>query len=188
MGGLGLQERLIQLWRRFGTVVVVACVFLLTRALVVQAFEIPSGSMLNTLLIGDYILVSKLLYGPEIPFTGWHLPGLAGPSRGDVIVFHSPINADEDLVKRIVAVENDRVAVHDGKLWVNGVAQTEPYLMEQDFSGDMAEITVPAGHVFVMGDNRNNSGDSRLFGPIPVDSIIGKAFCVYWPISHWRTL
>jgi len=110
------------------------------------------------------------------------------PAQGDIVVFHSPINDDEDLVKRVVAVENDHVAISGGKLYVNGVAQDEPFLLEQDFSGEMGEIVVPSGHVFVMGDNRNNSGDSRLFGPIPTDSIIGKAFLVYWPIRHWKTL
>jgi signal peptidase I len=71
---------------------------------------------------------------------------------------------------------------------VNGVAQDEPYLLEQDFRGDMPETVIPAGEVFVMGDNRNNSGDSRLFGPISTDTIIGSAFVVYWPIRHWKTL
>jgi signal peptidase I len=160
-------------------VVIVTAAFviaLLVQAFLVKPFTIHQVSMRPTLEEGDRILLSRLSYK------------FGSPGRGDVVVFHSPINADEDLVKRIVAVENDRVAVHDGKLYVNGVAQTEPYLLEQDFGGDMAETTVPAGHVFVMGDNRNNSGDSRLFGPIPTNSIIGKAFCVYWPISHWKTL
>ena len=87
-----------------------------------------------------------------------------------------------------MAVAGDRVAISGGKLYVNGVAQNEPYLLEQDFSGEMPETVVPAGDVFVMGDNRNNSGDSRLFGPIATDSIIGEAFVVYWPIWHWKTL
>ncbi|HYB40915.1 MAG TPA: signal peptidase I, partial [Candidatus Methylomirabilis sp.] len=159
MGGLGLQERLIQLWRRFGTVVVVACVFLLTRALVVQAFEIPSGSMLNTLLIGDYILVSKLLYGPEIPFTGWHLPGLAGPSRGDVIVFRYPEDESRDFIKRVVAVGGDTVQVEGDRVFVNGRLLDEPYLRQPrtvtadgcDYRYGCSPTVVPPGSYFVLG-------------------------------------
>jgi signal peptidase I len=110
------------------------------------------------------------------------------PEAGDVVVFDSPINEDEDLVKRVVAVGGDTVAIHDGSLYVNGAAQDEPYLLEQNFRGEEAETVIPPGSVFVMGDNRNNSGDSRIFGPVSIDSIIGKAFVIYWPISHWAGL
>jgi signal peptidase I len=109
-----------------------------------------------------------------------------------VVIFHSPMVDGEDLVKRVVAVAGDRVAVRDGALWVNGVAQEEPYLLEQDFAGtypdDGQEELILEGEVFVMGDNRNNSGDSRFFGPIDVDLIMGCGFAVYWPIGHWRGL
>jgi signal peptidase I len=160
-------------------VVIVAAAFviaLLVQAFLVKPFTIHQVSMRPTLQEGDRILLNRLTYR------------FRDEARGDIIVFHSPITAGEDLVKRIVAVENDRVAISGGKLYVNGVAQNEPYLLEQDFNGDMPETRVPTGQVFVMGDNRNNSGDSRLFGPIPTSSIIGKAFIVYWPIKHWKTL
>jgi signal peptidase I len=160
-------------------VVIVVAAFaiaLLVQAFLIKPFTIHQVSMRPTLQEGDRILLNRLVYH------------FRQPARGDIIVFHSPINADEDLVKRIVGVAGDRIAVTGGKLWVNGVAQDEPYLLEQDFSGEMAEIVVPDGDVFVMGDNRNNSGDSRLFGPIPTKVIIGSALVVYWPISHWRTL
>ncbi len=149
---------------------------LLVQAFLVKPFTIHQISMRPTLEEGDRILLSRLTYR------------LREPERGDVIVFHSPINTDEDLVKRVVGVAGDRVSVSSGKLYVNGDPQNEPYLLEQQFSGEMPEIVVPDGDVFVMGDNRNNSGDSRLFGPISRDSIIGSAFCVYWPISHWKGL
>ena len=160
-------------------VVIVAAAFviaLLVQAFVVKPFTIHQVSMRPTLEEGDRILLNRLVYH------------FREPARGDVIVFHSPINDTEDLVKRIVGVAGDRVAVTGGKLYVNGVAQDEPYLLEQDFSGEMAETLVPSEEVFVMGDNRNNSGDSRLFGPIPTTSIIGNAFVVYWPIGQWKTL
>jgi signal peptidase I len=160
-------------------VVIVAAAFaiaLLVQAFLVKPFTIHQISMRATLEEGDRILINRLShhFGAE--------------ARGDIVVFHSPINIDEDLVKRIVAVANDRVAISGGKLYVNGVPQDEPYLLEQDFSGEMPETLVPPGHVFVMGDNRNNSGDSRLFGPISTGSILGRAFLVYWPIRHWKTL
>jgi signal peptidase I len=160
-------------------VVIVAAAFviaLLVQAFIVKPFTIHQVSMRPTLEEGDRILLNRLVYH------------FRQPARGDIIVFHSPINDSEDLVKRIVGVAGDRVAVTGGKLYVNSVAQDEPYLLEQDFSGEMAEVLVPTGEVFVMGDNRNNSGDSRLFGPISTKRIIGSAFVVYWPIGQWKTL
>jgi len=160
-------------------VVIVVAAFaiaLLVQAFLVKPFTIHQVSMRATLEEGDRILLNRLSYH------------FRDEARGDIVVFHSPINANEDLVKRIVAIAGDRVAISGGKLYVNGVAQDEPYLLEQDFSGEMPETVIPAGQVFVMGDNRNNSGDSRLFGPIPTDTIIGSAFLVYWPIGHGKTL
>jgi len=160
-------------------VVIVVAAFaiaLLVQAFLVKPFTIHQVSMRGTLEEGDRILLNRLSYH------------FRDEARGDIVVFHSPINTEEDLVKRIVAIANDRVAISGGRLYVNGVAQDEPYLLEQNFSGEMPETVVPAGQVFVMGDNRNNSGDSRLFGPIPTDTIIGSAFLVYWPIGHWKTL
>ncbi len=149
---------------------------LLVQAFIVKPFTIHQISMRPTLEEGDRILLNRLSYR------------FREPARGDVIVFHSPIVDGEDLVKRIVAVAGDRVSVSGGTLYVNGVAQDEPYILEQGFEGEFPETSIPAGDVFVMGDNRNNSGDSRLFGPISKDVIIGCAFCVYWPIGHWKGL
>jgi signal peptidase I len=160
-------------------VVIVAAAFaiaLLVQAFIVKPFTIHQVSMRPTLEEGDRILINRLAYR------------FGEPSRGDIVVLRSPINAQEDLVKRIVAVAGDRVAVSDGRLYVNGVAQDEPYLLEQDIRGDMPETAVPAGHVFVMGDNRNNSGDSRMFGPVSTESLVGSAFLVFWPIGRWQTL
>ncbi len=160
-------------------VLIVAAAFviaLVVQAFLIKPFTIHQVSMRPTLEEGDRILINRLAYrfGDE--------------ARGDIVVFHSPVHEDEDLVKRIVAIAGDTVSISGGKLYINGEAQGEPYLLEQDFSGAMAEIVVPPGSVFVLGDNRNNSGDSRLFGPIPTSSIIGGAFVVYWPVGHWRTL
>ncbi len=147
---------------------------MLVQAFLIKPFTIHQVSMEPTLDEGDRILLNRVVYH------------FREPKSGDVVVFHSPVNKDEDLVKRVVAVAGDEVAINDGSLYVNGVAQPEPYLLEQDFQGEYQPIVVPSGYVFVMGDNRNNSGDSRLFGPIEVDSIIGEAFVIYWPIGHWE--
>jgi signal peptidase I len=160
-------------------VVIVAAAFaiaLLVQWLLIKPFTIHQVSMQPTLMEGDRILINRLTYH------------FRDPQAGDVVVFNSPLNKDEDLVKRVVAVEGDRVAIRDGSLYVNDVAQEEPYLLEQDFRGEVSEMLVPAEQVFVLGDNRNNSGDSRIFGPIPRDSIIGSGFVIYWPIRHWGGL
>jgi signal peptidase I len=160
-------------------VVIVAAAFaiaMLVQFFLFKPFTIHQVSMQPTLVEGDRILLNRVVYH------------FREPRSGDVVVFHSPVNDKEDLVKRIVAVAGDRVAVHGGALYVNGVAQKEPYLREQIIEGDYPEIVIPAGRVFVMGDNRNNSGDSRLFGPLEKSRIIGEAFVVYWPIRHWRGL
>ena len=161
-------------------VVIVAAAFLL--ALLIQLFlikpyAIPSESMEPTLQISDRVLVNRLVYH------------FREPQRGDVIVFHPPgSDSPEPFIKRVVAVGGDTVAVHDGKLWVNGEAQTEPYLKDQKILDDYPEVKIAPGFVWAMGDNRNNSGDSRVFGPVSEKLIVGEAFCIYWPIGHWRRL
>jgi signal peptidase I len=160
-------------------VVIVAAAFvvaMLVQAFIVKPFTIHQVSMQPTLLEGDRILLNRLSYH------------FRDPENGDIVVLHSPVTEGEDLVKRVVAVAGDRVAISDGSLYVNGERRDEPYLMEQDFGGEMEETLIPEGMVFVMGDNRNNSGDSRYFGPVDNESIIGCAFCVYWPIGRWKGL
>jgi signal peptidase I len=160
-------------------VVIVAAAFaiaMLVQAFLIKPFTIHQVSMEPTLIEGDRILINRLSYH------------FREPKNGDVIVFHSPVTAGEDLVKRVIAVGGDTVSVADGKLYVNGVVQNEPYLMEQNFAGEFPETRIPDGQLFVLGDNRNNSGDSRFFGPIDKKSVLGCAFVVYWPIGHWRGL
>jgi signal peptidase I len=157
-------------------VVIVAAAFvlaLLVQQFVVKPFAIPSPSMEPTLVEGDRVLVNRLVYH------------FRSPERGDVMVFHPPGRPGSDpFIKRIVAVGGDTIAVRDGLLWVNGVAQDEPFIKEHPIVGDFPETMVPAGFVWAMGDNRNNSGDSRVFGPVSVKEIMGEAFAIYWPLSH----
>jgi signal peptidase I len=146
---------------------------LLVQQYIVKPFAIPSPSMENTLLEGDRVLVNRLVYH-------FH-----PPRRGDVIVFHPPGKPDSDpFIKRVVAVAGDTIAVHDGQLYVNGETRDEPYVKEYPIDGDYPETKIASGYVWAMGDNRNNSGDSRVFGPVPLGNIMGRAFAVYWPVKH----
>ena len=147
-----------------------ALVFGFVRPFVMEAFWIPSGSMIPTLEIGDRVLVNKFIYR----FTE--------PERGDIIVFESVEGGGEDLIKRVVGVPGDKISVRGGRLLVNGERQREPYVYKKypDRSSS-APTTVPEDHVFVMGDNRANSRDSRYFGTVPEKKIEGEAFLLFWP-------
>jgi signal peptidase I len=173
---------------------------LLIRTLVVQAFTIPSGSMMDTLLVGDYILVNKFLYGAELPLTEWRVPGLRDPQRGDIIVFKYPQDEKRDFIKRIVGTPGDQVQVKGQQVFVNGGALREPYIRRQDsplstgqpgycgYAYACEPTSVPADSYFVMGDNRDNSQDSRYWGFVKRDKIKGKAFLIYWSWDsdrHW---
>ena len=147
-----------------------ALVFGFVRPFVMEAFWIPSGSMIPTLQINDRVLVNKFIYR----FTE--------PERGDIVVFESVESSDEDLIKRVVGLPGDEIAVRGGKLFVNGEPQKEPYTNQKlPDTTSFAQTTVPEGHVFVMGDNRGNSQDSRVFGPLPRENIEGEAFLRFWP-------
>ncbi len=156
-------------------VVIVAAAFvlaLLIQQFILKPYAIPSPSMEPTLVQGDRVLVSRLTYH------------FRSPERGDIIVFNPPGQEDsEPFIKRVVGVAGDTVSVHDGVLWVNGVAQGEPYLKEHSIVDGFPEVRIAPGYVWAMGDNRNNSGDSRVFGPVSEDAIIGVAFAIYWPLS-----
>ncbi len=175
----------------------------------VQAFQIPSGSMEETLLIGDYLFVDKL------HFSGAGGPGRIVPSqpvqRGDIVVFFHPANPALHLVKRVVAIPNDRIRLVNKQVWLNGVPQQEAYVHYLNLPPDVfrddfprrdflspnitprwyidlpnhverGELVVPAGHYFVMGDNRDNSEDSRYWGFVPAENIIGRPLLIYWSV------
>ncbi len=153
-------------------------VALVVRTFLLQAFSIPSSSMESTLEIGDRLLVNKLSYE------------FGDVERGDIVVFERPDSLPspyDDLIKRVIGLPGDVVEGHDGQVFVNGEALVEPYLDADVRISDFAPTEIPAGHVFVMGDNRGDSTDSRVFGPIPVDRIEGEAFIRYWPLSRLGT-
>ena len=168
---------------------------LVIQAYLVKPYRIPSPSMVDTLEIGDRVLVNRVVY---------HLQDL---EHGDVVVFRWPKNRDVVFIKRVVGLPGDRLQAKDGKLYVDGVAQEEPYVHKTNGVTDPTnpsgtivgttmsqpwglsdEYTVPEGHYFMMGDNRTNSDDSRVWGPVPENDLIGEAFFVYWPLDRLGTL
>ncbi|MEW6079342.1 MAG: signal peptidase I [Thermodesulfobacteriota bacterium] len=173
-------------WRENVEAVLIAVLLaLFIRTFVVQAFKIPSGSMKDTLLIGDHILVNKFAYGIDIPFL--HISLIKGepPRRGDIIVFKYPGNPDKDYIKRVVAVAGDVVSVRDKQLYVNQQPMQEKYIIHTDTAvqpvrDDFGPVQVPDHQLFVMGDNRDNSSDSRFWGFLDLEAVRGKAFLIYW--------
>ena len=172
-------------------IVIAVLLALFIRTFIVQAFKIPSGSMMDTLLVGDHILVSKFIYGVKLPFTdGYTLIPFKDPARRDIVVFKYPEDQDKDFIKRVVAIGGDTVQITDKKLYVNGQLQdSEPYAVYKDPSiipgsfttRDNLPLTkVPAHSLFVMGDNRDNSHDSRFWGFVDLKAVKGKAFMIYW--------
>lgn len=167
---------------------------LIIRAFLVQAYKIPSGSMKDTLLIGDHILVSKFIYGVRMPFTNKTIIPVSKPKRGDIVVFKAPVNPPKDFIKRVVGLPGDKIEIRDKKLFINGKHyKNEPYAKHTDdkvYSGyydprdNFGPVTVPEDSYFMMGDNRDNSHDSRYLGFIGYERLRGKAFIIYWSWKH----
>jgi signal peptidase I len=162
---------------------------LFIRTFIVQAFKIPSGSMIPTLQIGDHILVNKLAYGIRVPLYGHYLVDFGKVQRGDVIVFIFPEDRSKDFIKRVVAVAGDTVEIRGKKISINGKQVDDPHA---HFEGDDPQNVLPASRddfgptrvpenqLFVMGDNRDRSYDSRFWGFVNLDDVRGKAFLIYW--------
>jgi signal peptidase I len=196
-----------------GTVVI--AIFVIT--FIVQAFQIPSESMENTLLVGDYLLVNKLCYGGHSRVASG-FGDLVMPyqkiARGDVIVFHYPVDPQQHFVKRVIGLPGDRLRMVNKRVLINGKPLDEPYvrfieprnnLFRDDFprvdiaaprlAGDWwlqmtklvvdGQLIIPEGHYFVMGDNRDNSDDSRYWGFVPQENIIGRPLVIYWSVENW---
>ncbi len=174
------------LYQEYSEAFVVAIILaILIRGCLVQAFKIPSSSMEPTLLVGDHILVSKFIYGIRIPFTNARWPHFKDPKAGDVIVFIFPEDRSKDFIKRVIAVGGDTVEVRNKQVLVNNVAVNNPHGHFFDKRIDprrdnYGPVQVPAGHLFVMGDNRDFSQDSRFWGFVPVQDVKGEAFLIYY--------
>ena len=191
-----------------GTVVI--AIFVIT--FIVQAFQIPSESMENTLLVGDYLLVNKLCYGGN--GMGDHLMPYQKISRGDIIVFHYPVDPSQHFVKRVIGVPGDHLRMISKRVWINGKLLEEPYVrfieppndafrdnfprtdipaarlvgswwLEMRKLVEDGQLIIPEGHYFVMGDNRDDSEDSRYWGFVPRENIIGRPLVIYWSVRDW---
>ncbi len=195
-------------WDWTKSILIAFVLFLVIRAFLVEAFKIPTASMENTLLVGDFLLVNKAVYGAEIPGTRIHLPAFAAPDRGDVIVFNPPHEPDKNYVKRLVGLPGDTLEMREKRLYVNGAEQLEPYARHVDYNGDAVHpdmswqrayladafehgqytpsrdnwgpIVVPDDRYFVLGDNRDNSEDSRYWGFVDREAIRGRPWFVYY--------
>ena len=168
-GGLG--EFLVIL------VITFALVFGVVRPFVMEAFYIPSESMVPTFEVGDRVFVNKFIYR------------FREPKQGEIVVFKSIEGEQEDLIKRVVGIPGDTIILSNGTLLVNGVPKKEPYINHQlPDPSSFGPITVPEGRIFVLGDNRANSRDSRFFGPLPVQDVEGEAFVIFWPPGRVRLL
>jgi signal peptidase I len=188
---------------------------LFIRTFVVQAFKIPSGSMKPTLLIGDHLLVNKFIYGVKIPFIDKYIIRFKKPNKGDIIVFKFPKDEKKDYIKRVIGTEGDEIEVKNGFLYINrnqiqeeysgryrdqetydinryveSLNGIDHYILGQDRKNEnYGPITVPPNAIFAMGDNRDNSQDSRYWGFVSTNKVKGKALIIYWSAwPHWKRI
>ena len=191
-------KRMVREYAEALIIALLAALFI--RSFVVQAFRIPTGSMEDTLLVGDFLLVNKCVYGAKVPYTSWRLPGWDEPQPGDVVVFKYPKNPELDYIKRCIAVAGQTVEIRNKQVYVDGTPVPLPpeakfidtyiksaQLKEADIVPEGAgnrdnygPVVVPEGHLFTMGDNRDNSLDSRYWGFLPKENIVGKALIIYF--------
>lgn len=199
--------------REYAEALVIAILLaLFIRTFVIQAFKIPSSSMKPTLLIGDHLLVNKFIYGIKIPIIDKFIIQFKKPDRGDVVVFKWPEDESKDFIKRVIGIAGDTIEIKDDQLYINKKKVPLTYIgkYSDDEISDADEyeetigtnkhkildqitkhenygpITVPADSIFVMGDNRDNSQDSRFWGYVRLEKIKGKAMIIYWSWPHWR--
>lgn len=176
------------------SIIVAFLLAMVIRAFVVQAFKIPTGSMRMTLIEGDLILVNKFIYGAKVPFSNWRLPALKQPKRGDVIVFVYPEDKKKDFIKRLVGLPGETIEIKGGSIYVNEKPATEPifnqiyYYNKGDFAAEGQKIIVPKDSYFVLGDNSTSSKDSRYWGFVPKEDLLGQALVVYWPLQRIRVI
>jgi signal peptidase I len=161
-----------RIWKLGAPIAVLAAMF----AIGLQVVVVPTASMEGTVLVGDHLLIDRLAYGPQLPFTNFRLPRLRKVRRGDVVSFHPPGGVNEVYLKRVVAREGDRVESHAGELYINGLPQGARYWGAKSF-------LVPSGQLYLLGDNRDHSEDSRSFGAVPERDVIGEPIVVLWSFA-----
>jgi signal peptidase I len=185
------------------TIVIAMVLAFFIRTYFIQAFKIPSGSMLETLQLGDHLFVNKFIYGTKIPFTDKKIWKIQEVRRGDIIVFKYPVEPKKDFVKRAIGMPGDEVEIHNKIVFINNVQLNEPYSQHKDTRifpdnpdipagvrprDNLPKFKVPPGKYFVMGDNRDNSLDSRFWGLLPKENIKGKAWFIYWPLTRVKII
>jgi len=195
------------LWDWIKSLAIAVVLALIIKTTLVEAYKIPSGSMENTLLVGDFLLANKFIYGAKLPLLPYHLPALREPKPGDVIIFKYPGDGKTNYIKRLIATSGQTVEIRNKTVFVDGQEFAMPQHGKQDFgpmlphfSGgpyapfsfnqfegntaynrdNLGPYTVPPGYFFVMGDNRDNSFDSRFWGPVPRKNVMGKALVIHW--------
>lgn len=178
------------------SIVIALAIAIFIQTFIVQAFKIPSGSMIPTFNVGDRIFVNKFLYSARVPFVNWRLPilDIKEPKRGDIIVFTSPEDPKKDFVKRLIAFGGERVEIKDGKILVNGHPLNGSYIKDVyyynagDYGAQDKAVVVPADSYFALGDNSVNSRDSRYWGFVPRKNLVGRAMLIYWPLNRMTTV
>ncbi|MBU4120865.1 MAG: signal peptidase I [Proteobacteria bacterium] len=178
-------------------IILAVVIALFIRTFVIQAYKIPSGSMKPTLLIGDHILVSKFNYGIKLPFLRTTLIPVGAPQRGDIVVFIYPEDRSKDFIKRLIGVPGDTIEIRNKKIFINGLPYSDKHGVYVDNfiipgavqpRDNFGPVTVPEGSLFVMGDNRDESYDSRFWGFVSKKDVLGKALIIYWSWNqeeHW---
>ena len=183
----------------FESIVIAVILALFIRTWIVQAFKIPTGSMENSLLIGDHLLVNKFVFGPTSTLFEQVVTPTKAVQRGDILVFKYPEEPERDFIKRVIGLPGETLEVRHKQLYIDGVRLNEPHLQDQmpvlepglialDRRDNFGPIAVPADHYFMMGDNRDNSEDSRFWGPLPHAYVKGKAMIIYWSYEDSRRL
>lgn len=177
------------------SIIIAAILAILVRTFFFEPYKIPTSSMVPTLIPGDKIFVSKLVYGPRIPIIAKRLPGVKqAPERGEVIVFIAPQERNKCYIKRVIGLPGDKVEIKLGNIYINGEAITDPKISKNiyynvgEFGQEGKGITVPEDKYFVLGDNSASSRDSRYWGFVEHQDLIGKALFIWWPPKRVRTL
>jgi signal peptidase I len=177
-------------------IIIAILIAVVVRTFVVQAFKIPSRSMVPTLLVGDHILVNKFIYGVKVPFLRKTIIPITNPQRGDIVVFIYPNDRSKDYIKRVIGVSGDKIEIKNKIIFINGKQYSDAYGIYSDnviYPGSMqprdnfGPVTVPPESLFVMGDNRDESADSRFWGFVDLKDVEGKAFIIYWSWNHEET-
>lgn len=184
-------------------IIIAILIALVIRTFVIQAFKIPSRSMVPTLLVGDQILVNKFIYGVKIPYLRKTFIPVTNPEKGDIVVFIYPNDRSKDFIKRVIGMAGDKIEIKNKRIFINDKEYSDSYGVYSDnliYPGiiqprdNFGPVTVPQGSLFVMGDNRDESSDSRYWGFVDLKDVEGKAFIIYWSWNHedntlrWRRL